>query len=94
MRSRREPIIVETDEGLVPAASVSAHRGISTLMRLPTRPGSNELVRVIDLDPLELSRLLASDAVPETASSPLPGTGVEAPRARPEMGFLARSQCQ
>ena len=76
--------VVETDEELLPAASLSAYRRISTLMRLPPRPGSNELARVVDLDPLELSRLLASDAAPEpTPSSPAAEAVVEPPRARP-----------
>jgi hypothetical protein len=54
--------VVETDEELLQATSVSAYRRISTLLRLPPRPDSNELARVVDLDPLELSTLLARDA--------------------------------
>jgi hypothetical protein len=57
--------VVETDEELIEAASVSAYRRISTLLRLPPRPGSNELARVVDIDPLELSTLLARDAAAE-----------------------------
>jgi hypothetical protein len=57
--------VVETDEELIEAASVSAYRRISTLLRLPPRPDSNELARAVDIDPLELSTLLASDAAAE-----------------------------
>ena len=74
---------VETDEELLPAASLAAYRRISTLIRLPPRPGSNELARVVDMDPLELSTLLASDAALEkTPSSPLAGAAIE-PHANP-----------
>jgi len=70
--------IVETDEELLQAASVSAYHRVSTLIRLPPRPGSNELARVVDLDPLELSTLLASDATPEKIPSASPSrAGVE-----------------
>lgn len=71
--------VIETDEELLQAASASAYHRISTLMRLPPRPGSNELARVIDLDPLELSTLLASDAAPEKTPSISPSAGAVAP---------------
>lgn len=75
--------VVETDEELLPLASISAYRRVSTLMRLPPRPGSNELARVIDLDPLELSALLASDAAPaQTPSLPLAAAAIEPPAGR------------
>ena len=51
---------VETDEELLQNVSIPAYRRISTLIRLPPRP--TELARIIDLDPLELAALLASDA--------------------------------
>jgi hypothetical protein len=53
---------VETDEELLQTASVPAYRRISTLIRLPPRPGSTELERIVDLDPGELAAVLASDA--------------------------------
>lgn len=53
---------VETDEELLPYVSFPAYRRIATSMRLPLRPGSSDLGRVVDLDPLELAALLAADA--------------------------------
>lgn len=55
---------VETDEELVEAKSVSAYRRISTLLRLPGRPGSLVLGQVVDIDPGELALALARDAAP------------------------------
>jgi len=74
--------VVETDEELLQATSVSAYHRISTLMRLPPRPGSNELARVIDLDPLELSTLLASDAAPEKTPAVFPSRVAVAPQPK------------
>jgi len=55
---------VETDEELVANAPVTAYRRISTLIRLPGRPGSLVLEQVIDLDANELAAALARDAAP------------------------------
>lgn len=53
---------VETDEELVQTQSVSAYRLISTLIRLPGRPGSLVLAQVVDIDAAELAAALAKDA--------------------------------
>ena len=55
--------IVETDEELL-QASVPAYRRISTLLRLPGRPGSTLLGQVVDIDPADLAAALARDAEP------------------------------
>lgn len=54
--------IVETDEEPLEAASVLAYRRISTLIRLPGRPGSSVLDQVVDTDPTELAEALERDA--------------------------------
>lgn len=52
---------VETDEELIGNGSLTAYRRISTLIRLPGRPGSLVLEQVVDLDPAELAAALARD---------------------------------
>jgi hypothetical protein len=79
---------VETDEELLQAASLSAYRRVSTLIRLPPRPGSNELARVVDIDPLELSTLLASDAALEKTPPSL-GPTIALPPANPAAARIA-----
>jgi hypothetical protein len=54
--------IVETDEEPLATASVEAYRRISTLIRLPGRPGSLVLGQVVEMDPAELEDLLERDA--------------------------------
>ena len=54
--------IVETDEEPIETASVLAYRRISTLIRLPGRPGSSVLGQVVDIDPTELAEALEKDA--------------------------------
>lgn len=54
---------VETDEELLQTASVPAYRRISTLLRLPGRPGSSVLGYVVDIDAAELAAALERDAV-------------------------------
>ena len=57
--------IVETDEEPLMTASTEAYRRISTLIRLPGRPGSMVLGQVVDIDPAELAEALERDgAVP------------------------------
>jgi hypothetical protein len=56
---------VETDEELLQSVSIPVYRRISTLIRLPPRPGSSEVARIVDPDPPELAALLASDAATE-----------------------------
>src|SRR5258708_14301930 len=60
---------VETDEELLQNVSVPAYRRISTLIRLPPRPDSTELARIVDLDPVELAAIVASDAKAASAAS-------------------------
>jgi hypothetical protein len=52
---------VETDEEPLEPASVVAYRRISTLIRLPGRPGSSVLGQVVDIDPEELAQALERD---------------------------------
>ncbi len=52
---------VETDEELIGNGSLTAYRRISTLIRLPGRPGRLVLEQVVDLDPAELAAALARD---------------------------------
>jgi hypothetical protein len=54
--------IVETDEEPLATASIEAYRRISTLLRLPGRPGSLVLGQVVDIDPAELAEALERDA--------------------------------
>jgi hypothetical protein len=56
--------VVETDEERIETASVQAYRRISTLIRLPARPGSLVLGQVVDIDPAELAAVLERDAAP------------------------------
>jgi len=53
---------VERDEEFVGNGATAAYRRISTLIRLPGRPGSLMLAQVIDIDPAELAAALARDA--------------------------------
>lgn len=55
---------VETDEELIGNAPVTAYRRISTLIRLPGRPGSLVLEQVVDIDAAELAAALEKDAAP------------------------------
>jgi len=54
--------LVETDEDLIQSMSFPVYRRISTFIRLPGRPDSRELARVVDIDPAELVAALAADA--------------------------------
>jgi hypothetical protein len=53
---------VETDEEPVGNGPITAYRRISTLIRLPGRPGSLVLEQVVDIDAAELAAALARDA--------------------------------
>lgn len=63
---------VEMEQELLETASVPVYRRISTLLRLPPRPGSTDLARIVDLDPLELAAVLVSDARTENKPAVLP----------------------
>lgn len=70
--------VVETDEEPLPTVSLPAYRRLSTFIHLAGRPDSNELARVVDVDPAELAAALARDAAVQDAarrrsSAPLPG---------------------
>jgi len=54
--------VVETDEELLQTLSFPAYRRLSTFIRLGGSPNSNELDRVVDIDPAELAGALARDA--------------------------------
>jgi hypothetical protein len=53
--------MIEIDEERLDT-SFPAYRRIATLIRLPGRPGSAELGRVVNIDPAELDAALAIDA--------------------------------
>jgi hypothetical protein len=57
---------VETNEELL-RTSFAAFREISTLIRLPARPGSTVSAQVVDTEAAEVSAALARDARPELA---------------------------
>jgi hypothetical protein len=57
---------VETSEELL-RTSFAAFRKISTLIRLPARPGSTVSAQVVETDAAEVSAALARDATPLTA---------------------------
>jgi hypothetical protein len=63
--------LVEADEEQLQSLSFPAYRRRATLIHLAGMPGSNELARVVDIDPAELASALARDgpALP-TASIP------------------------
>jgi hypothetical protein len=54
--------LVETDEELIQSLSFPAYRRLSTFIHLAGRPNSNELARVVDIDPTELASVRARDA--------------------------------
>jgi hypothetical protein len=58
------PYLVETDEELLPTVSIAAYRRVATLIHVAGRPGSNELARVVNVDPAELAALLTGDPGP------------------------------
>jgi len=54
--------VVETVEELLQPLSFPAYQRHSTFIHLAGRPKSNELARVVDIDPAELDAALATDA--------------------------------
>lgn len=58
--------LVEVEEEQLDT-SFPAYRRIATLIRLPGRPGSMELGRVVAMDPAELDAVLARDAMATVA---------------------------
>jgi len=55
---------VETDEELL-QTSLPAYRRISTLMRLPARTTGTVLTQIVEVNPVELTAVLARDSQPE-----------------------------
>jgi hypothetical protein len=53
--------LVEVEEERLDT-SFPAYRRVATLIRLPGRPGSAELGRVVDIDSVEFDAVLARDA--------------------------------
>src|SRR6185437_7384316 len=62
--------LVETDEELLQGVSFPVYRRLSTLIRLPGRPGTMELSRVVDIDPAELASALARDSQVQECDAP------------------------
>ena len=76
---------VETDEEQLDGSSPLVYQRVATMIRLPGRPGSSELVQVVTVDPDELAAaLLRDDTAPAGPSLELPATAgpAEEPRAR------------
>ncbi|MBW8726927.1 MAG: hypothetical protein JF625_17500 [Inquilinus limosus] len=63
---------VETDEELLDGSSPPVYRRIATMIRLPGRPGSGELVQVVTVDPDELAAALLRDGAAPPAPPPRP----------------------
>ena len=63
--------LVETDEELLQAVSFPVYRRLSTLIRLPGRPGTMELSRVVDIDPAELASALVRDSQVQEYGAPI-----------------------
>jgi hypothetical protein len=63
---------LEIDEELLQTLSFPAYRRIATWIRLPPRPGSTELARIVGIDPLELAALLALDVSVEAEAVTIP----------------------
>ena len=81
--------VVETDEELLQTSSLPAYRRLSTFIRLPGRPGSMELARIIDVAPAELSTVLARDGqAQETAPPPDQRTPAVQDRRRGTVAFV------
>ena len=53
---------IETDEEQLQTFSLPAYRWLSTLIRLPARPGGIQMTQVVNIDPVELADILAKDA--------------------------------
>jgi hypothetical protein len=53
--------VVEADEEVLDTMSVPPYRRVSTLIRLPGRPGRSVPEQVIDVDPEGLAAVLAKD---------------------------------
>ncbi|MGF6232167.1 hypothetical protein QFZ27_006122 [Inquilinus ginsengisoli] len=68
---------VETDEEHFDDSSPPVYRRVATMIRLPGRSGSGELVQVVTVDPDELAAALLRDGAPP-ASPAKPGPAEEA----------------
>jgi hypothetical protein len=72
---------VETDEEQIDGSSPAVYRRVATMIRLPGRPGSGELIQVVTVDPGELSVALLQDGTPPDS----PEKADPAEEARPEV---------
>jgi hypothetical protein len=70
---------VETDEKSLDGSSPPIYRRVATMIRLPGRPGSGELVQVVTVDPDELAAALLRDA--PALAAPIPDSPEAEPRA-------------
>ncbi|WP_052119875.1 hypothetical protein [Inquilinus limosus] len=61
---------VETDEKSLDGSSPPIYRRVATMIRLPGRPGSGELVQVVTVDPDELAAALLRDAAAPAGPAP------------------------
>jgi hypothetical protein len=87
--------VVETDEELLQTPSLLAYRWLSTFIRLPGRPDSMELARVVDIDPAELAAALASDVeAPRTAPPSIGGKAAGAQRKKSGVAELVIEGCK
>lgn len=77
---------VETDEDLLDGSSPPVYRRIATMIRLPGRPGSGELVQVVTVDPDELAAALLRDGAAPPAPPAKPPASAGAAEARPGEG--------
>ena len=74
---------VETDEEPIDGSSPPVYRRVATMIRLPGRPGSGELVQVVTVDPDELAAALLRDgALPASPAKAGPAEEARA-EARP-----------
>jgi hypothetical protein len=53
---------IETEEVLIESLSFVAYRRVSTIIRLPGRPGSGDLEQVVDVVPEELTAILERES--------------------------------
>jgi hypothetical protein len=86
--------VVETDEELLETPSLRAYRWLATCIRLPGRPESTELSRVVEIVPAELAAALASDAqTPQAAPPPIGRNAVGAQRKTAGAAKFVREGC-
>jgi hypothetical protein len=84
--------LVETDEELLHGLSFPAYRRLATVIHLAGRLGSNELSRVVEIDPAELAAAQANDIeAPEAAPTPATRSDARPQERRSGAGQVATS---